>query len=192
MIASFLVPIQDGWIYLFVGLLIASSVFFITTLSRKHNEFQILLIVFVVPYVALWAMAAYGIVWYGILMYPLVIMIALYNIRQIQSYLSIGAVFFVFSWYMIVSVVPYNLGEFGSAGQVIYKANMMSANASTFQRHGGYIPVLALLNLKNEKLFLKDVFSSLANSRRSEDTALYSNILRFLPEGSNPLEQVPF
>jgi len=122
---------------------------------------------FMSVYVLLFAIAAFGIVWYGILMYFgfLAIIAMCVNSTRFtelqKTILGMVAIIVVFP-YFVFSVIPHawnNLPEDG----LEYKIGKMTEFEGVFQNRPEYIRVLSKFNLKDSSKVAKKVRDSITN-----------------------------
>lgn len=123
---------------------------------------------FMSMYVLLFAVAAYGIVWYGILMYFgfLAIIAMCVNsdrFSDIQKQCIGGLVVFITLPYFLLCVIPHawnNLPE----DTLEYKVGLTSEFEATFQGRPEYIRVLSHLNLQDQKKIVDQVRGAVTNT----------------------------
>ena len=154
------------WGYLYIlAWFFVPLIFLLFSLKNtvKNNLFKINL-VFAVFYIFLWSIAAFGIVWYGIVMYfCLLLMIAiwLHNIssykfddsnkkKTIKFFWTIIA-FTVFLIWFLFSVFPHSFNNLKNAGYPYYKQSKMTADELVFAYHTDYFKILLSLNIDKDK-----------------------------------------
>ncbi len=165
-LTSFMASMSLPYGYLFILLLaLVPLTFFIPTLQKKEltKLFQINL-VFAIFYSFLWGISAFGIVWYGIVMYfNFILMIVFwayylwaYNLDDSQKKIKIKLFWtLVFSsvvWiYMFMSVFPHSFNNLKTAAYREYKLGTMTVTNAPFRFHREYLPILFNLNIAEDK-----------------------------------------
>jgi len=155
----------------------APLVFFYSTLDRTQKLTRLFLVnyVFLTLYGFLWAISAFGVVWYAIVMYiAFLISIALCLISADIYHKKISIPTFVISlasiWiYILVSTLPQSINNIKSAGYAEYKIGAQTQEESLMSFHPDYITILFSLNIDPEKqkeLFIKyrNTFLSIIDS----------------------------
>jgi len=144
--------------YIFIFFpLIASVLYFYCTLDRSKDISQkfLLVYVFAIFYVFLWTISAFGVVWYGIVMYGaflLLIVICTQSVsdskqRDILMYIVFG----IISFYLIQSAVPHALSNLEKARYIQYKSWQDSEHATLFKSHPEYLEILFAVNVVDDK-----------------------------------------
>jgi len=124
----------------------------------------LLLFVFFSFYYFLWMISAFGVVWYGILMYGALFTLftlAYYQLTEVRGkytqkeknkMLSLSfLVFCIPAFFLLYSGIPYFLNTTKNAGAVEYKLGKYSENKSLFLSHSDYLPILFALNIDDTK-----------------------------------------
>lgn len=167
-------------------------VFFHYTLKdTKDNALLRINLAFTTVFVFLFCISAFGIVWYGIIMYfafLLTIAIGTNVFNQTDDLqetsenlvkFGISGLFLIMvSIYLIRSAFPHALANLQSASFESYKAGQLNEEQGVFDSRPDYVSILANLNLKNPDALVKEVFSGIQND------SLKAIILNTL--GSNP------
>lgn len=152
--------------YLFIlFLFIAPLLYFLYSLKEtdttklfKYN------MIFAILYVFLWTISAYGVVWYGIVMYfscLLAIWIGLHYLSRYTDASSsddknntmIGSliVFWIISIYFFLSVFPNTFNNLKNAWYDAFKVWQVTSTQAPFVYHSGNLKILFALNIAEDK-----------------------------------------
>ncbi|MDQ7010107.1 MAG: hypothetical protein Q9M94_07510 [Candidatus Gracilibacteria bacterium] len=161
-LASFTLPF--GYIIILL-LFLLPLVFLIPTLQKKNleNLFKINLI-FTIFYTFLWSISAFGIVWYGIVMYFNFILLIIFGAYYLGSYNSedikeekqirfFGTLVFftIISIYILMSIFPHSFSNLKKAGYKEYKQGEITIAEAPFLYHKEYLNILFHLNISEDK-----------------------------------------
>ena len=153
------------WYIAIMGFVFAPFIYFFYTVDRSSQNMKLLLatLSFSSMYIFLWAISAFGVVWYGIVMYvAFLIMIALIldyiqDHSELQDKNSISSiVLIIVGIYTITSVIPHGVTNISSAWYKEYKQWLQNEDAAIFSLHPDYITILLHLNIQerfHEKIF---------------------------------------
>lgn len=143
--------------------------------NTKINTIFKLNLIFTSFYTFLWAISAYWVVWYGIMMYfwfLLMIAIWLYNISYYKNtfeekeymikFFWTVVMSFVFLVWFTMSVFPHTFNNLKTASYQWYKSWEYTANQMVFMYHPDYLNILYHLNIDKDKR--KEFLSSLSNN----------------------------
>ncbi len=119
--------------------------------------------------------AAYGIVWYGIAVYVLMLAAIVLSLERAVSesgekksdgagFATALVVFAIVMTYFFQSAVPHGWKNFRSASFSDYKASKLSQEEAIFASHPDYLPALATLNLKDPATLVDRVVESVSDS----------------------------
>ncbi len=145
--------------YIFIFLFVVSPfIYLFYTLKRWSRSIEILLmtLAFSSIYVFLWAISAFGVVWYGIVMYLVFLMFIAVVFHSLEeewdketsnklSYIVLSIV-----WaYIILSVIPHGVNNLRITSYTDYKLWKQSEETAIFTLHPEYFPILLELNIDN-------------------------------------------
>jgi hypothetical protein len=169
------------WYFFIVILSIIPLVYFYLTLDKTNKYAKLFLVnyVFSVIYVLLWSISAFGIVWYGILMYFVFILMIWFSLMSLEeeneshffymSYIVLGVV----ALYVLMSSIPHAITNLRNAGYQDYKLWGMSEEVALIDFHPEYFNILFELNISDDKK--NDFFISHRNTLLSIiDNTVYS------------------
>ncbi|NUJ98154.1 hypothetical protein HGA92_05215 [Candidatus Gracilibacteria bacterium] len=155
-----------GYIFLFLFFVI-NILFFIFSLDIKnHKNLELFVFNFVFSsfYVFLWLISAFGIVWYGIIMYLTFLVSFAFGLYYLFSYdeeeekikLQVRffcsfVVFFLIIFYFFNSAIPHLFINLKTAGYTEYKLGKMNENEAIFSTHPEYFDFLFEMNIDKEK-----------------------------------------
>ena len=159
------INLPEGYLFIFSCFLLP-VVFFIFGLKKNESFIQLFKInlVFSSFYVFLWSIAAFWIVWYGIVMYfsfLLMIWVWLYYISSYEEnydfknlfikFSGSVIVFFIFIIYFFNSVFPHSFANLKNANYPYYKSNKITSDEGVFLYKKDYISILFELNIRKDK-----------------------------------------
>ena len=153
-----------GYLILLIWFLIP---FFILMLSLKESQRTTILkynFVFSLIYIFLWTISAYGVVWYGIVMYfnlLLIIWFGLYyamsfhvddnqEIKQSKAIISLSFMGVILT-YFIMSVVPHSISNLQSAGYKDFKIWNITSIEAPYLYNPDYLKILFHTNIHPDK-----------------------------------------
>lgn len=165
--------------------------YFIYTL--KKDKFSVLFklnLVFGMFYVFLWTISAFGIVWYGVVMYYSILFafsIALYYLCdnddtqefKVQFFQFFGSVvvFWIISTYFFLSTFPHGFNNLKESSYSHFKAGMYNNYIAIFEAQPTYYNVLVELNIQKEKQpELVDYIISKTNNPQIKEVFSQNNI----------------
>ena len=134
--------------------------------SKKFIRLFQLNLIFATFYTFLWTISAFGIVWYGIVMYfSLLLMIAIsaYYIVSYDKIIDLSSKEFLIKWlggicffwvlftHFSQSVIPHTFTNLKWAGYAKYKLSQINKYEAPFLYHKEYLPMLFELNITPEK-----------------------------------------
>lgn len=115
-------------------------------------------------YVFLWNISAFGVVWYGVVMYGCFLLLFSLSFWYLASYevsdtdaiksqklLLSFLIFCIPSFYFFQSTIPYYLNNIKNSGFSEYKIGNYSENKWLFVSHPEYISILYALNIDDDK-----------------------------------------
>ena len=143
-------------IFLFV---FSPFIYLYYTLKRWSKSVELFLatLAFSSVYTFLWSISAFGVVWYGIVMYVaflICIALILSIIHEAYKWRERNILNFTILWivgiYIILSVIPHGVNNLKSASYVDYKLGKQSEEVGIFKLHPEYLPMLFSLNITSE------------------------------------------
>ncbi len=158
--------------------------------NDKMLKLFIINLVFTVFYVFLWNIAAYGIVWYWIIMYMcflLFIWIWIHFITKedkeidnndnlyVLKVINFFAIFIIISIYFVKSSFPHMFVNFNEDSYMHYKAWVLKQDEAIFAYHWDYLNILFELNIKEDKKkelitnLKKDFYDTLAKNNYPDE-----------------------
>lgn len=198
------------WGYSIVALFfILPFLFVIYGLDR--SKFSVLFklnAVFAVFYIFLWAISAFGIVWYGIVMYySLLLIVALWvfwaisyeektsSKEKIFRGIGAGIIFFLVTIYTFQSTFPHGMNNLKNASYAPFKAWLTDTYSSIFDAQMKYYDVLVELNIdvtKRQEVFA--TITSMIRQQQLKQIISENNIsdLKSLNAVFTQLSQTPF
>lgn len=121
-------------------------------------------LIFSTFFIFLWAVSAFGVVWYGITMYGcflLMIAIAFFSLSSYDEhhtslqknnrFSQSSLIFGIFIVYIFISIIPRYISNLHAASFVEYKMGKYSENRSVYASHPEYLPTLFALNIDDTK-----------------------------------------
>ncbi|MCD5380395.1 hypothetical protein LR004_00555 [Candidatus Gracilibacteria bacterium] len=163
--------------YIFILLLaLIPLIFFIPTLQKKDLStlFKINLI-FTIFYSLLWGVSAFGVVWYGVVMYFNFILMIIFGAYYLGSYKEnegeeklqikfFGSLVFlgIIGIYIFWSVFPHTFNNLKAAGYKEYKMGEITVAEASYIFHPEYLSMLYNMNINSKKaqLFINDSIDS--------------------------------
>ncbi|MDD3302043.1 MAG: hypothetical protein PHN31_00680 [Candidatus Gracilibacteria bacterium] len=166
LISSIELPL--GYIFILLVFLLPLLFFKLTTNYKNDKVMKLFLVnfAFAAFYIFLWDIAAFGIVWYGIILYfnlLILIGVGIYyvtiddnNIDSNETFYTVKvinflAIFVVISIYFIRSTIPHMFANFDEDSYMHYKSGKIQEYEAIFMYHSDYLSVLYELNIKDEK-----------------------------------------
>ena len=153
-------------IILFLFLLPVSFLFFALRKDSEEKNIELFKLntIFVSFYTFLWAISAFWVVWYGIVMYfsfLLAIWICIYyissyndsdsDIKKLNKILWTSAVSLVFLIYIFFSVLPHTFSNLKKAWYNKFKVWEITASSAPYLYHKEYLKILYSLNIAEDK-----------------------------------------
>ncbi len=141
--------------------------------KKRFMKLFVYNLVFAITYVFLWTISAYGVVWYGIMMYVnflIMIGISLYYASSYKSSDSekeitlklfwSGILFLICTISFLLSTLPQALNNLKNTWSIEYKLWITSAHEYLFDNQVWYLEAIFALNIEKEKHkeFYEDVF----------------------------------
>ncbi len=131
------------------------------SIKKDQNEEKMFLLSlsFLTIYLFLWAISAFWIVWYGILMYFLFVLIIMQSVVSYENKLEKQnpynwflsySVLWVIALYLLSSAIPHGITNLVQASYSEYKLWQQTEESAVFQFHPDYFPVLFNLNIAPE------------------------------------------
>ena len=158
--------------------------FFVHTKKPLIKLFQINL-VFTLWYTFLWTISAYGVVWYGIVMYLwflIMIGISLYYLSYYKSDFSHKknqlkllwsmSIFSIFLFYFLMSSVPNALTNIKNSSYAVFKNDTLTTHETLYHYQLWYIEAIYAMNIDDTKKDLLFEKSIVSNSGK----AIFSNL----------------
>ncbi|MDD3645890.1 MAG: hypothetical protein PHH06_00620 [Candidatus Gracilibacteria bacterium] len=158
------ITLPFGYLVL-LGIFIAITSYLLFLL--KHSKLMTLFrinLVFTSFYVFLWAISAFGVVWYGIMMYfGFLIMIGIslhymtgYNdekdTKELNAkFFGAGIILIIFGVWFLASVVPHAFNNLKNAQYPYYKSSQYTKEELVFGYHHDYLKMLFTLNIAKDK-----------------------------------------
>ncbi|MCH2188528.1 hypothetical protein MK079_01715 [Candidatus Gracilibacteria bacterium] len=190
------ITLPVGYIYFFLLFLIPTLYFVLTLRNCNKGTFLKILFVFTSIYVYLWAVSAYGIVWYGIVMYFVFLLLigfgmyymSMYHIEKDDTlwYQGMGsiAIFLLIGFYFFSSAFPHGMDNLKNAGFKEFKTGQFSQNRAIFQYHSRYLSPLAELNIGDNiddviQQVIDDNFDEKMNNIVQQNPDTLSSITQF-------------
>lgn len=160
--------------------------YFINTQKPLMRLFQINL-VFTLWYTFLWAISAYGVVWYGIVMYVGFLMMIGTSLYYVSYYkwessskknqlklLWSMSIFSIFLFYFLMSSVPNALNNIKNSSYAVYKNDTLTAYEILYHYKPWYIDAIYAMNIDTTKVHIllnksivsnswKEIFSNMQN-----------------------------
>ncbi len=165
-----------GWYIFIVAFFLLILIYFIYWLKNdKISQIFKLNIVFITIYVLIFVVAAYGIVWYWIVMYFSFLLIILawwYYITQedtsneklnIFRLLWSIVLFTIVSIYFLKSSYPHWFNNLKNAWFNEFKAWIVNQEEWIFNSHPDYFTILATLNISNQDKIVNEIVSEIKN-----------------------------
>ncbi len=189
------------YIYFFLFLLI-NILFFIFSLDLKNNkllELFIFNLIFGSFYVFLWAISAFWIVWYGIVMYLSFLIFLAFWLYYLFSYeekdedfeiqirfFCSSVIFFLLIFYFFNSSISHLFINLKTAWYVEYKIWKMNENEAIFAVHPEYFDFMIEMNIAREKQ--EELITSLKKELKDfiQTTQYASNIIPILEKVKSP------
>lgn len=183
-----------GWYIAIFTFIFSPLIYLYNTLERNNKwvEIFLLTLAFSSIYVFLWAISAFWVVWYGIVMYlSFLILIAsvflsfekksggneyVRSEKNILSYFVLSIIWI----YVIISVIPHGVRNLKNAGYWEYKRGLETEQAAIFERHPEYFPMLMHLNI--QKKFHENLIRQYAAWQKQE---VFETIITPLEEMKN-------
>lgn len=158
------------WYLVIGGICLFPLAYFHFALDKTDKISKIFLVnfAFSTVYIGLWAVSAFGIVWYGILMYfclLLMITLCLLSIQSIkskESELALWIVLVIVWGYVLQSSIPHGITNMRSAGYHDYKLWGMTEEVALMTFHPEYFSILFELNIWDE--YKDDLFVTYRNN----------------------------
>lgn len=152
------------WYGIILALFLLPVVYLHYTLKdTEKNKLFLLNIVFFSFYTFLWSIAAFGIVWYGIVLYFNMLLMIGFGIYYISSYKQeetekekqvkmFGSIiiFVIIAIWIFNSVFPHTFNNIKNAGYKEFKQGLINTTEAPFSYHREYLPILFALNIKDE------------------------------------------
>lgn len=158
------ITLPFGYIVLLLGFLIPFFILLYSIKDTKKSDIFKWNIVFAFVYVFLWTISAYGVVWYGIIMYFNLLLIIAYGIFYALSYrendeenvknakiLWTLVIWLLIIIYFIFSVFPHSFKNLKNAGYKEYKANQVATIEAQYLYATDNLKILFELNINPEK-----------------------------------------
>jgi len=166
-----------AWYIFIVGLFLLPLIYLTWALDTTQRISKIFLInlAFLTLYMWLWAISSYGVVWYGIVMYCLLLLSACLSIvasssdERLHSYISYWVLIFVVI-YAFQSSIPHGITNLKSASYKEYKIGNFNEEVSLMSYHPEYFPIMYELNISDDykqELFIeyrKFILNAMSNS----------------------------
>ena len=164
-LANFLSTISLPWWYLvllFLFILPLLAIVSSLNTEKKYIKLFTYNAVFSAVYIFLWTISAFGIVWYGIVMYfnmLLMIAICLYYLSSYdtahmkKSYLHLlgsATIVVLLCIWIFNTVLPYSFNNIKSASYTQFKTWEITTSNAPFLYHRDYAPILFALNVGQE------------------------------------------
>lgn len=176
------IQLPFGYIFiLFLGLLPITLLHYDNRLPESETEDKkfLSLLAFVTVYTLIFIVAAYGIVWYGILMYfgfLAIIMMCINSERfsEWQRAWTAGVSVLIILPYFLVSAIPHawnNLPE----DSLDFKVWKTSEYEGIFQNRPEYVKVLEKFNLRDSAIVRDEVLKSVSNPDLKKILEAYQN-----------------
>ena len=118
--------------------------------------------------------AAFGIVWYGIAVYLAMFLAMAYslegavtedgNAKEGTGFATAALIFAIVCAYLFNSALPHGWKNLKGAGFEEFKAGVLDQEEAIFTSHPNYLPILATLNLKDQKAVGERIVSSIADA----------------------------
>lgn len=191
------------WYIYFLFFFLINILFFLFSLDLKNNKLLQLFIfnfIFGSFYVFLWAISAFWIVWYGIVMYlSFLVFIAFWlyylfsyeegekeNFKIQTRFFCSSVVFFLVIFYFFNSAIPHLFINLKSAWYIEYKLGKMNEEEAIFSTHPEYFDFMFEINITREKQeeFVKSLKNELKNFIQTTQYA--SKILPILENVNSP------
>lgn len=179
--SSFELPLGYGIIFAFFFI---PALYLLYTLNKeKFSQLMRLNIIFWMWYIFLWTVSAFGIVWYGISMYYIVLLILGIGIYYISSYsdrdeikeitfkfFGSSIVLLIVSVYFFQSSFPHGFNNLTQASYPQFKSGELNNYVAIFQAQPNYYNVLLELNIKKEShtLLQEKILSQTSNEKIKE------------------------
>ncbi|MBP8017041.1 hypothetical protein KAZ01_03445, partial [Candidatus Gracilibacteria bacterium] len=167
--------LPGGYIFIVAFFLLILIYFIYGLKNDKISQIFKLNIVFITIYVLIFVVAAYGIVWYGIVMYfsfLLIILAGGYYITQedtsnekLNIFRLLGSIvlFTIVSIYFLKSSYPHGFNNLKNAGFNEFKAGIVNQEEGIFNSHPDYFTILATLNISNQDKIVNEIVSEIKN-----------------------------
>lgn len=142
--------------------------------KKERNERFLANLAFLGFYGFVFVIAAYGIVWYGIAVYVLMLLAIAVSLEKAVSederdddnvgFLTAAVVFAVVMTYFFQSAVPHGWKNLQNAGFAEFKAAKLTQEEAIFSSHPDYLSALATLNLKDVDALIERVVNSVTDA----------------------------
>lgn len=166
------------WYIIIAWLFILPLVYLSWALDKKDKITSIFLtnLAFLTVYMWIWAISSYGVVWYGIVMYFILLLciclciIWTWKDKDIHNYLSYLVLIFV-AIYAFQSSIPHGITNLKAASYKEYKIGNLNEEVSVMSYHPEYFPIMFELNIsdaKKQELFIeyrKDILIALSSTK---------------------------
>lgn len=149
-----------GYVFLFVLYFwVFAYLHFTLDGTKKQNSEILFTASFLVTYVFLWLIAAFGVVWYGIVMYFWFLLFFYIILEQYKEHdyekntiFSPRNIFLLVVWiYIFTSIIPHGLSNLVNAGYYEYKTWAYTEEQMLMIHHPEYFSILFALNIAPEQ-----------------------------------------
>jgi len=154
-----------GWYWVLLAWFIIPLVYLLKTLKdTAKNKLIKYNLVFAFFYIFLWTIAAYGVVWYGIVMYFNFLILIGWGIYYLGSYddktdekekqsklRGSVIVFTIIAIYFFASSIPHAFNNLKNASYKEFKDSQFSSVEAPFLYHNDYLKILFELNISESK-----------------------------------------
>lgn len=186
--------------YIFILLFFLFWIIFWKTLDTKKEGMRLFdyNLIFTLFYTFLWTISAFGIVWYGIVMYLgflIMIAISLYYITQYDEtcskkefqikLLGSATVFFIFIFYFLMNAFPNSINNIKGSSYATYKNGQITTYESVFDYQTWYLQAIYAMNIAPEKQqeFFDDVIvwerlTTFINQLENKEILFVANVLK--------------
>ncbi|PID86386.1 hypothetical protein CSB08_00165 [Candidatus Gracilibacteria bacterium] len=158
------IKLPFGYIFILFSLLIFLVFRYLLVKGVKNIKIFKINLIFTIFYTFLWTISAFGIVWYGIMMYfgfLLMIAIGIYYLSNYDNKTSekeinvkiFGslAVFSIICFHFFFSTFPHGFNNLKNAWYLDFKTSKTTSDEDVFLQHSGYSKLLFELNILPEK-----------------------------------------
>lgn len=179
------------WYLIILLFFIVPFLYFIYSLNKdKHSVLLKLNLVFWMFYILLWSISAFGIVWYGIVMYYSILFAFSIWIYYISSYIETeelkqiffkffgSVIIFIIIWiYFFYSAFPHWFTNISNSWYFAFKAWMQDNYTAIIDSHPDYFNVLVELNISwdSQKQIIDEIINQVKNEK-VKNILLQSNI----------------